>query len=459
MQTSHTGSVHRSPTLVRFARSAYDFGRLAAAAPKRFVVFVDETDGLLAVRERFGADNILAISTGSVGAGVRKWRRETLEMDFSAVVDAHRARPFSGVIYWREPYVVVAARLAQRLGVPAVLPDPLLARDKVRMKDALRPAVRCAEVMPVRDATDIERAQPRFFPGVLKPRYAFASICAVRVDDVRTARREFAEKRDKLLTAHLERVDLGVPMEPEFVLESLVGGSEHTVESFVADSEVVLQIVSDKRPMAPPHFVETGDVMPSILDEASQVQVCAAARRAIAALGIRYGWTHAEIKLWRGEPWVIEIGARMGGGYTRDIVQAVYGLNMLQALFDYVATGSRPSLGPARCVALGRRFVVSGVSVVWNGCPVDRLPGNGHVTFVPRESARRRRGVLLGVPYSYGGTVAAYLFSAEDKTELDRLDAEVGATLAPRLVEIPMPRSWYRAYLVAKRVLDGLGHG
>src|SRR5262249_24498385 len=128
-------------------------------------------------------------------------------------------RPFAGVVFWREPYVVVATRLAERLGLPVVLSDPMRARDKLAMKIALREAsVRCAESVPVACLRDLGRAPRSVFPGVLKPRYAFASICAVRVDDVRRARREYEEKRDKLVTTHIEWVDLGVPVEPDFVL-------------------------------------------------------------------------------------------------------------------------------------------------------------------------------------------------------------------------------------------------
>jgi hypothetical protein len=374
------------------------------------------------------------------------------------IAKAHRERPFAGVVYWREPYVVVATHLAERLGLPVVLENPMFARDKFAMKKALRAqSVRCAESAVVARATDLDHVRPSLFPGVLKPRYAFASICAVRVDDILAARRELAEKRDKLRTTHIERVDLGVPPEPDFVLESFVGGSEHTVESFVANGDVTLQIVSDKLPMLPPHFVETGDVMPSRLGEEAQSLLRDAARRSIAALGIRWGWTHTEIKLWNGEAWVMEVGARMGGGYTRELVRAAFGLDMLRALFDYVSKGTAPVLGPPRAVALGRRFVVSGLSLVWDAHAVEKLGGERRVAFLPRESSKRRRGVFLGAPYSYEGTVAAYLLSARDGTELDALDRTVSATLAPKQIAIPLPRTCYRAYLATKRALDVLG--
>jgi len=431
---------------------AYDFARLTRPPSQRFVVFLDDLDGLSEAERRFGPDNVVAVSAQQVGPRVRTVRRDTLPSEMAALELEHRRRPFAGVIHWREPNVVVATRLAERLGVATVIADPLLARDKLRMKEALRMSVRCAESRLVRTRADLEGAPPGFFPGVLKPRYGFASICAVRVEDVRGASRELVEKRDKLLTTRLGRVDVGVPEDPDFVLESFVGGTEHTVESFVADGEVALQIVSDKLPMAPPHFVERGDIMPSELDDGSQAALREAARRGIAALGIRYGWTHAEIKLWQGEAWVMEIAARMGGGYTRDVVRAVYGLDMLGALFDYYADGTRPSLAPPRSSVVARRYVAAGLTVAWDTKCAATTPPN--VVRLPRESARRRRGVFLGAPYSYEGTLGAYLFVGPNAADARRLCESTDARLSPRRAEVPLPRSWYRAYLAGKRVLD-----
>lgn len=434
------------------AAGSYDFGRLTRAPSQRFVVFVDDLDGLSEVERRFGRDDVVALSAEDVGSHVRTIRRDTLPADMDALALEHRRRPFAGVIHWREPNVVVATRVAERLGLSKVVSDPLLARDKLRMKDALRTSVRCAESMLVRTDEDIAGAPAGFFPGVLKPRYGFASICAVRVDDRRAALGELREKRNKLLTTRLDRVDVGVPADADFVLESFVGGTEHTVESFVTGGEVVLQIVSDKLPMAAPHFVERGDVMPSELDEPSQSRLREAARRGIAALGIRHGWTHAEIKLSDGEAWVMEIGARMGGGYTRDVVRQVYGLDMLHALFDYYAEGKAPALGPPRGSVLARRYLASGVTVAWDTKSSREVRAN--VVRLPRESASRRRGVFLGAPFSYEGTIAAYLFVGPNAAEAKRLSENADAALAPRRAEVPFPRAWYRAYLRGKRVLD-----
>src|SRR5581483_7317266 len=101
----------------------------------RFVVFVDDANGLIEAERRFGADNVVAVSAQRVGPRVRTIRRSALAAELGVLEREHRARPFTGVVHWREPNVVVATRVAERLGVDRVMSDPLLARDKFRMKE------------------------------------------------------------------------------------------------------------------------------------------------------------------------------------------------------------------------------------------------------------------------------------------------------------------------------------
>lgn len=451
MRAATRGKLTCSGAGLRMRRpDAYDPGPVSVDRPPRFVIFLDDEESLERSFRYFGEENVLAVSERNLGSRVLTFQRETLAEQLSEIARSHRSRPFSAVVYWREPHVLLAGALARRLGLPGALPEPLLARDKLRMKDALRQSVRCADCRLVRNEGDLFAMPSSAFPAVLKPRFGFASLCAVRVENREDAYLEYREKRDKLVTTHIERVDLCIPEEPEFVIESFIGGTEHTVESFVADGEVTVQIVSDKEPMAPPHFVETGDRMPSALDEPSQDLLREAARRGIAALGIQRGWTHAEVKLCNGEAWVMEIAARMGGGYTRELVRAAYGLDMLGAWFDFVRWGKRPTLGPVQAHAQGQRFVVPGVAFVW------ALGGttSPDVLLVERESSRRRRGLVLGTPYSYEGTIAAYILRAASPPALDNLRARIAPMLAPRFAPIRIPRGWYGAYLRAKRALD-----
>jgi biotin carboxylase len=158
----------------------------------------------------------------------------------------------------------------------------------------------------------------------------------------------------------------------DFVVESFIGGTEHTIDSLVRDSEVILQIISDKLPMTPPYFIEMGDVMPSQLREEEQSKILKAVAQANALLGMRNGWTHTEVKLWHGEPYIIELAARMGGGYFQQMIQEVYGIDRIELLMSVMKGKDILPLGSPRKVVIGKRVVGYGVKYVY-GYPRIRL--------------------------------------------------------------------------------------
>ena len=63
-----------------------------------------------------------------------------------------------------------------------------------------------------------------------------------------------------------------------------------------------------------PFFEETIYVTPSRLSALQQDEIVAATRRAVAALGLRHGPIHAELRVNDAGAWVIEVAARSIGG-------------------------------------------------------------------------------------------------------------------------------------------------
>jgi len=130
------------------------------------------------------------------------------------------------------------------------------------------------------------------FPCVIKPRFGFNSRGAVLVADRHDLAAAYGEQHSRY--AHLPKQDC---TGDDFVVEELIPGSEHTVETLVSDGVPLFHVISDKLPMTPPFFVEVGDNMPSCLPQARQDACREATERAIRGLGIRTGWTHTEVKL------------------------------------------------------------------------------------------------------------------------------------------------------------------
>lgn len=212
------------------------------------------------------------------------------------------------------------------------------------------------------------------------------------------------------------------------LLESFVGGTEHTVELFLADKHPLLEVISDKLPMEAPYFIESGDVMPSRLPMDEMERVKAAARAAAGAVGIEWGWAHVEIKLENGVAHVIEIAGRPGGGYTREMVRRAYHLDPRRLLIE-AHLGSLPIQPPrAANTVIGRNIVCEGIELVISlqGLKVARQ-SKGFQIVRNRLSGWPR--IFIGPPLSFDSTILSYfIFDPSPKRAakiFQELDSEI----------------------------------
>jgi biotin carboxylase len=256
------------------------------------------------------------------------------------------------------------------------------------------------------------------FPCVLKPRHGFGSICVFKArnrGELASAQKGMQAAMDFVARRH----PLAVPSN-DMLLESFVGGTEHTVELFMANGRALVELVSDKLPMKPPYFVESGDVTPSLLPIGDVNLIKEAARAAAAAVGIEWGWAHVEIKLADGVANVIEIAARPGGGYTRKMVKLAYDLDMRRILID-AHLGSLP-VQPLRekNTVFGRNIVSEGIELVFS------MPGlaaarksSGFMEI--RNGFKGMPRIFVGPPLSFDSTIMSYFAfdpSAEKAAEV-----------------------------------------
>jgi biotin carboxylase len=267
----------------------------------------------------------------------------------------HASRPFCGVVNRKEKYVAPAAALALKLGLPPILTAPQVARDKYQMRLRLNGDAIFPRTILVRDAADLAPVPSDMFPCVLKPRFGFNSRSVCLAKDSDELRSFYADQH-----ARYHELNKQDGTNSDFVVEELIRGTEHTIESLVRDGEPLLHIVSDKHPMTPPYFIEVGDISPSCLGESDQQLCRQAADDAITRLGIRNGWTHTEVKLDSRGPVVIECAARMGGGYFEQLIEEVYGIDRLRVLIDLFLGRDLPCRAEPRCQVAARRFVVYG---------------------------------------------------------------------------------------------------
>ena len=224
---------------------------------------------------------------------------ELVALDARAPVDA--------VIAVDDRGVVAAARAGTRLGFPV---NPVEAVERTRDKAAMRVALAVGEIPQPRFAVgDDPEALVRALdavglPCVVKPVGLAASRGVIRADDPEGVR------------AAAERA-LAIAGTGPLLVEEFVPGDEIAVEALLRDGRLDVLAVFDKPdPLEGPYFEETIYVTPSRHDHAVLARAEQLVADAAAALGLREGPVHAELRVdvTSNRMWIIEIAARTIGG-------------------------------------------------------------------------------------------------------------------------------------------------
>lgn len=394
----------------------------------RFLAFIHAAQDIEDFHSEFPEHEFIHVSQNGI-PGVRAvLHQDNLGETMELLKQDHAVSPFAGIVFGSNPelYVKIADHAASALPLRRFVSNPEAARDKYAMRLAFAGKVACPGTRLVRAGDNASLWPDLKFPCVLKPRHGFGSICVFKARN----RSELAATQKGMQAAMAfvaRRHPLAVPTN-DMLLESFVGGTEHTVELFINNGCAVLELVSDKLPMEAPYFTESGDVIPSRLSASDVEQIKVAARAAAAAVGIEWGWAHVEIKFENGVAYVIEIAARPGGGYTREMVRMAYHIDMRRLLMD-AHLGNLPAQPqtPTNTV-FGRNVVSEGIELVFSilGLAAARRSGG----FM--EVRNRFRGVprvFLGPPLSFDSTIMSFFTfdpSPERAAEkFETLDAQI----------------------------------
>jgi len=226
-----------------------------------------------------------------------------------------REHPLQGVVGVDDDTAVVAAGIGTALGLRGhPLPAALAARDKreqrVMLAAAGVPVPRFAEHRIDEDPQLI--AARAAYPCVLKPERLSASRGVIRANT--PAQFVAAFQRLERILAQPDVASCGEPAR-RVLVEDFVPGPEVALEGLVVEGRLHALALFDKPdPLDGPFFEETIYVTPSRLPPAAQAAIAGCAQAAVAALGLREGPVHAELRFNDRGPWLIELAARPIGG-------------------------------------------------------------------------------------------------------------------------------------------------
>ena len=146
--------------------------------------------------------------------------------------------------------------------------------------------------------------------------------------------------------ARLFEISKNESRDKQVMLEQFIEGPEFSIEIIVWDGQVNVLTVTDKKTTEAPHFVELGHNQPSCFPSETVEKIKAAAVAGVKALGVNNCACHAEVKVQDGDPYIMEIGARMGGDFISTVLTPLStGVDMIAAAVN-CALGIEPDLTP-----------------------------------------------------------------------------------------------------------------
>lgn len=120
------------------------------------------------------------------------------------------------------------------------------------------------------------------------------------------------------------------------IIEEFIDGREFSVEYISCNGKHYFLQVTDKVTSEAPHFIEMQHHQPANISDEIIERIKDMVEKALTALHIENSPSHTEIKLnSRGELYIIEVGARMGGDFiTSDLVRLSTGYDMVKGAID-----------------------------------------------------------------------------------------------------------------------------
>ncbi|GAB3975720.1 hypothetical protein GCM10029978_060580 [Actinoallomurus acanthiterrae] len=270
----------------------------------------------------------------------------------------HAVEEFDGVITFSESAVITVAAVAEALGLPGIGVDAAVrSRNKYLMRQAYEKAgVPIPSYRLVPELSDALRAAEDFgYPVILKPTLGAGSHFVFRVDTPEEMAEHFAQAAEGIkemfwVNSEADGVDLG----PNGLLvESFLDGKEYLMEAVAWDDEVYLGSVVDRITPEGGTFDDDVHHAPTSLGPEDVAKVQRAVRAAARAQGLRRSVMHAEVRFHEGEPYLLEIAARVGGGGLDMIARLTADHDPIAAVVD-IGLGRRPKV---------RHFQPTGVHV------------------------------------------------------------------------------------------------
>jgi len=310
----------------------------------------------------------------------------------------HAEEQFDGVITYAEFAVTAVAAVADALGLPGISVDAAIkSRNKYLMRQAYEAGG--APIPSYRYVAELSEAlaagEEFGYPVILKPTLGAGSYYVFKVHDAEEMTKHFPEAMEGIahlgdLLADADGMDLG----PNGLLvESFLDGKEYLMEAVVWDDEVFLGSVVDRITVEGDNFDDDVHHAPTTMGPEDIAKVHRAVTLAAHAQGLRRSIMHAEVRFHNGEPHLLEIAARVGGGGLETIAQLTADHDPIEATVD-IGLGRKPKV---------RHFQPTGTHITAM-CLISP-PGYVDEVIVPEEVSSSDKVFLLKITAKPGDKI------------------------------------------------------
>jgi predicted ATP-grasp superfamily ATP-dependent carboligase len=218
-----------------------------------------------------------------------------------------------GVVAWGDNVVELVSHIGSALGLPSsTLEASQNARNKVNTRKLLdKLNFANPKYAAIADYQGFQKALKDIgIPCLLKPAGASWGRGIFKIDSLKDADSIF---HDFIEYCTPSRDEIYSYFREQFLLEEYLDGTEHSVAGIVANGEVYILAIADKKidKLIPFQYQ---NIVPSKLSESTKNQVINLAESAVKLLGINWCGFHIDFIVTNdGSPKILEIGGRLGG--------------------------------------------------------------------------------------------------------------------------------------------------
>ena len=265
--------------------------------------------------------------------------------DKKAICDVLKLyEPVIGIYSTSEYYIEMASIVAQHFGLPGNTPEAIaICRNKYKLYQEINVVgIDMARTSAISNYAEADLIlESHDLPVVVKPISGSGSVGV-----------KYCETKDVYL-AHVKVLfDAAVvaqspPEEPCVLVQDYISGKEFSVEvCSLGDRHHIIGVT--QKHLAPlPFFIESGHDFPAMLssDELERIELCIV--KLLDGLKFTFGYSHIELRIKEGVPFIIEVNPRLAGGMIPVLIEKATGIDLLNNLLD-LYIGRSVSFSPSK---------------------------------------------------------------------------------------------------------------